>query len=44
LSLLRAELEVVMRQMGTPTLSDIKPSSLGRPGGRSNNEESVFPS
>jgi isopentenyl diphosphate isomerase/L-lactate dehydrogenase-like FMN-dependent dehydrogenase len=30
LSLLRAELEVVMRQMGTPTLSDIKPSSLGR--------------
>ncbi|MEE3329207.1 MAG: alpha-hydroxy-acid oxidizing protein, partial [Myxococcota bacterium] len=30
LSLLRAELKVAMRQMGTPTLSDIKPSSLGR--------------
>ena len=30
LSLLRAELEVVMRQMGTPSLSDIQPSSLGR--------------
>ena len=30
LSLLRAELEVVMRQMGTTTLSEINPSSLGR--------------
>ena len=30
LSLLRAELEVVMRQMGTPTLSEINPNSLGR--------------
>ena len=30
LSLLQAELAVVMRQMGTPTLSDIRSSSVGR--------------
>ena len=29
LSLLKAELQVVMRQMGTATLSDIKASSVG---------------
>ena len=32
LSLLREELRVVMRQMGTPTLADIKPGSVGRLG------------